>query len=65
MLNKMTVRDLSDAQLSGKRALVRVDYNVPLVDDGSVADDARIRATLPTLEYLRGRGAKIVAAPVS
>jgi phosphoglycerate kinase len=60
MLDKMTVRDLSDAQLEGKRALVRVDYNVPLDDDGRVVDDARIRATLPTLEYLRGRGAKIV-----
>ncbi len=60
MLDKMTVRDLSDAQLGGKRALVRVDYNVPLDDDGRVVDDARIRATLPTLEYLRGRDAKIV-----
>ena len=56
----MTVRDLSDAQLGGKRALVRVDYNVPLDDDGRVVDDARIRATLPTLDYLRGRDAKIV-----
>jgi phosphoglycerate kinase len=60
VLDKMTVRDLSDAQLGGKRALVRVDYNVPLDDDGRVVDDARIRATLPTLDYLRGRDAKIV-----
>jgi phosphoglycerate kinase len=60
MLNKMNVRDLSDGQLRGKRALVRVDYNVPLDDDGNVVDDARIRATLPTLGYLRGREAKIV-----
>lgn len=60
MLNKMTVRDLSDVQLRGKRALVRVDYNVPLDDDGNVVDDVRIRATLPTLGYLRGREAKVV-----
>jgi phosphoglycerate kinase len=60
MLNKMTVRDLSDAQLQGRRALVRVDYNVPLDEDGRVTDDARIRATLPTLEYLRGRQARVV-----
>ncbi len=58
-LGKMNVRDLSDSQLDGKRVLVRVDYNVPL-DDGEVADDARIRATLPTLEYLRGRGGRLV-----
>jgi len=60
MLEKMTVRDLSDTQVRGQRALVRVDYNVPLDDDGNVADDARIRATLPTLQYLRGREARIV-----
>ncbi len=60
MLNKMNIRDLSDVQLRDKRALVRVDYNVPLDEHGDVADDARIRATLPTLAYLRGRGAKVV-----
>jgi len=60
MLDKLTVRDLSDAQLSGKRALVRVDYNVPLDEAGRVDDDARIRATLPTLQFLRERGACLV-----
>ncbi len=60
MLNKMNVRDLSDVQLQGRRALVRVDYNVPLGEAGQVTDDARIQATLPTLSYLRGRQARIV-----
>ncbi len=60
MLSKMNVRDLSDVELNRKRALMRVDYNVPLDEGGAVADDARIRATIPTIQYLRGRGAKIV-----
>ncbi len=60
MLGKLNVRDLSERHLRSKRVLLRVDYNVPLDEDGRVLDDARIRATLPTLEYLRGRGASIV-----
>jgi phosphoglycerate kinase len=60
MLDKLTVRDLSDVQLRGKRALVRVDYNVPLDEEGRVEDDVRVRATLPTLQHLRDRGASLV-----
>ena len=52
-----TLDDLGD--LGGKRALVRVDFNVPLDDDGTITDDARIRGALPTLHELRGKGAKL------
>jgi phosphoglycerate kinase len=58
-MNKRTVEDLADRVLKGSRVLMRVDYNVPL-DGGRVTDDARIRATLPTLRYLLERDAGVV-----
>jgi phosphoglycerate kinase len=58
-MNKRTIQDLADPTLSGARVLVRVDYNVPLAG-GRVTDDARIRATLPTLRYLLERNAGVI-----
>lgn len=59
-MKKKTLEDLPDEALRGKRALVRLDLNVPLDDSGKVADDTRIRASLPTLDYLLRHGARPV-----
>jgi phosphoglycerate kinase len=58
-MRKRTITDLTREELQGRRAVVRVDYNVPM-EDGRITDDARIRATLPTLETLVEAGARVV-----
>ena len=56
-MNKLTIEDLD---VKGKRVLMRVDFNVPQNDDGTVRDDIRIRAALPSINYVRDRGGKLI-----
>ena len=56
----MGTKTLQDVDVRDKRILARVDYNVPLDDDGQITDDARIAETIPTLKYLLENGARVV-----
>lgn len=59
----MAIRSLSDLPIEGKRVFMRVDFNVPIAEEGGrrvVSDDARIRAALPSIQHCIDRGARLV-----
>src|SRR5438270_4994065 len=56
------IRSISELPIEGKRVFIRVDFNVPLTPAKGVADDSRIRASLPTIEHAIKRGARVVLA---
>ena len=58
----MEMRSIDGIDLKGKRVLIRVDFNVPLDDQGNILDDTRIRSVLPTLDYALDEGAKVSVA---
>ena len=57
---KKTVASLTEADVSGKRVLVRADFNVPQDDNGNITDETRIKAALPTIKDLTGKGGKVI-----
>ncbi len=61
MISKLAVNDLEDHAYTGRVVFVRVDFNVP-IKNGKITDDTRIKAALPTINYLRERGARLVLA---
>jgi hypothetical protein len=61
MMAKKSVKDLSESDLKGKKVLIRCDLNVPL-DGKKITDDTRIRASVETIKYLVGKGARVAVS---
>ena len=61
-MSKLSLSSLDKTHLKGKKVLVRVDFNVPLNESGQKTDDTRIRAAIPTIEYLINNSAKVILA---
>ena len=61
-MSKVSLSSLDKTHLEGKKVLVRVDFNVPLNESGQITDDTRIRAAIPTIEYLINNSAKVILA---
>ena len=57
MMNKMSIEDMD---IKGKKVIARVDFNVPLDENGNVTDDKRIRGALPTIKYIIENGGKLI-----
>ena len=61
-MSKLSLSSLDKTNLEGKKVLVRVDFNVPLNENGLITDDTRIRAAIPTIKYLNNNSAKVILA---